>query len=97
MITITEPIDIHGSVFVALKIFDDGSVAGVKALMYHWTLQSDISEFGYENSFCYATREAATIALNHWDGTGDPVGWNRNPRTGRRRVNGDPKTEWVAW
>ena len=35
-------------------------------------------------------------ALQQWDGEGDPVGWFRNPTTGRRRPGNDPAKEYVA-
>ncbi len=38
-------------------------------------------------------------ALNEWNPTSElePRGWFRNPRTGRRRTDGDPSLEYIAW
>lgn len=33
--------------------------------------------------------------MNKWDGGGEPTGWMRNPKTGRRRPDGDAAQEWV--
>lgn len=52
-------------------------------------------EVGYENRWCYKTYAAALMALETWDGVGEPEGWHRHPDTGRRRENGDPDTEYV--
>ncbi len=30
-----------------------------------------------------------------WEGEGEPTGWFRHPRTGRRRPDGDPEREYV--
>jgi hypothetical protein len=35
--------------------------------------------------------------MTAWDGQGEPAGWFRNPKTGRRRSGGDPKQEWIQW
>lgn len=71
--------------YVALRVLPDGRICGVHRLLYHWTLHVDIHEDGYEDRYCYATRELAVAALETWDGQGDPVGWHRHPRTHRRR------------
>jgi len=34
--------------------------------------------------------------MEAWDGQGEPEGWFRNPSTARRRVDGDPKKEYIA-
>lgn len=41
--------------------------------------------------------EAAVAALNSWDPLKDPEpeGWTRNPKSGRRRENGDKTKEYV--
>lgn len=40
---------------------------------------------GYDNRWDYATAAEAKMALNAWDGVGEPGGWFRQPGTGRRR------------
>jgi hypothetical protein len=81
------------------KIIGDGIYAAIKPLMFHWTLI--VGQIGdratYADRWCYANREAAEAALRTWDGDGEPDGWHRHPNTGRRRTDGDPKKEFIAW
>lgn len=50
------------------------------------------------NGFCYSTPASAIEAGKVWDGEGDPLdGWHRNPQTGRRRTDGDPKKQFVNY
>jgi len=53
------------------------------------------NEMGYEDRWCYHTKEAATAAFEAWNGEGEPDGWHRHPGTGRRR-NPETGEEWVA-
>lgn len=89
--------DPHGGGCVASKDLGEGVYAGIKPLLFHWTML--VGEIGntvsYEDRYCFQTRELAEEALKLWDGRGDPINWHRHPRTGRRRVNGDPATEYV--
>lgn len=82
--------------YVELKTFPDGRICGIHRLLFHWTLHVDIHEYGYEDRYCYETRELASEALKEWDGVADPKNWHRHPKTGRRRdlIKG---TEWIAW
>lgn len=73
----------------------DGRICCVHRLLYHYTLLVDVNEWGYEDRYCYATRERAIEGFLAWDGTGDPEGWHRHPKTGRRRTDGG--VEWVAF
>jgi hypothetical protein len=38
----------------------------------------------YLDRWCYHSYAAAKAALDAWDGHGEPTGWHRHPRTGRR-------------
>jgi hypothetical protein len=78
-----------------LRVLPDGRICGVAKLLFHWTLHIDIDPFGYADRYCYTDSIDAIAALDQWDGKGDPVGWHRHPRSGRRR---DPATgrEWIA-
>lgn len=57
------------------------------------------------NAWCYQTDkrqsglQKAVLGGAIWNGEGDdpPGGWYRNPQTGRRRPDGDPKKEFQAW
>ena len=51
---------------------------------------------GIDESYYYATRQAAIEAAKIWDGQGDaPLGWFRHPQSGRRRPDGDPAKEYL--
>lgn len=53
------------------------------------------NELGYEDRWCYHDLEAAKKAFDEWDGIGEPDGWHRHPKTGRRREGGDATTEYI--
>lgn len=44
-------------------------------------------------------KRVALAALRSWDPVADsePTGWHRHPKTGRRRENGNPAREYIAW
>lgn len=90
--------DRDGGCCVATEDLGDGLYAGVKPLMFHFSLiLGAVGNTGsYEDHYCFPTRELAERALSLWDGRGDPVGWHRHPRTGRRRPGGDPAKEYLA-
>jgi hypothetical protein len=72
----------------------------IRRLMFHWTvLYGLIWEKGlYEDNWCYVTLELAEQAVEEWKSRefqGEPTGWHRNPKTGRRRKDGDPTTEYI--
>ncbi len=45
--------------------------------------------------WCYHDHDAAWRAVLGWNGKGDPEGWYRHPRSGRRRHESDPDREYV--
>lgn len=51
---------------------------------------------GYDDRWCYESYDQAKAALESWDGTGEPAGWHRHPTSGRRRVEGEPSSEYLA-
>lgn len=81
------------------RIFDDGTYAAVRRLMFHYTLIYGIvgDNLGYENRWCYQTLARAAQAMVEWDypKQAEPEGWHRNPRTGRRRPDGDATKEYI--
>lgn len=87
-----------GGTCAKVKFFPDGTYGAVKPLIYHWTLIFGLigNTDNYEDQWCYATRDKAMQALKSWSGEGDPDGWHRHPRTGRRRPDGDPTKEYTA-
>lgn len=67
-----------------MKVLPDGRICGTHQLLFHYTLHVDMNEYGYEERYCYDHLAVAALALATWDGIGDPIGWTRHPRTGRR-------------
>lgn len=73
----------------------------VKQLLFHWTLVTGAigDEEGYNDRYCYQTDVLAINALRelserNW--IGEPEGWHRHPKTGRRRPDGDASREYVS-
>lgn len=79
-----------------LRNLPDGRLIGIKRLMFHWTIHVDIDPCGYYENYCFATYELAKTAFDTWNGTGDPVGWHRHPRTGRR-VDETTGEVYISW
>lgn len=89
-----------GGDVLKFKMFPElGFYAGIRRLMYHYTMIfGEIGDrTGYSRRYCYATLEGALAALEAWDGNGDPEGWHRAPETGRRRFDGDASKEYIDW
>jgi hypothetical protein len=42
--------------------------------------------FGYADVWDYDSKAAAVLALEAWDGVGEPTGWTRHYETGRKRT-----------
>lgn len=74
--------------YTHLKFFDDGHEAAIMPLMFTHAIVYGLNHFGYEDRWCYSTYEKAKAALEAWEGTGEPDGWHRHPKSGRRRHNG---------
>lgn len=78
---------------------DDKRWVGVIPFIYTdaivWGFIGDTT--GYMDRWCYDSATKAIIHATAWDGASDtePDGWHRHPRSGRRRENGDPTTEYV--
>lgn len=54
-------------------------------------------EFSYDDRWCYHTEDAAAKAMLEWGDkkyAGEPDGWHRHPRSGRRRS--DTGEEYIA-
>lgn len=49
----------------------------------------------------YPDKESAQAAVDAWpmdaEDSYEPTGWVRHPKTGRRRTDGDPLKEYIAW
>lgn len=81
--------------YVYFRVLPDGRLCGVARLMFHWTMHVDIDAVGYADRYCYETLDGAIKALDAWSGKGDPEGWHRHLKSGRRR-NLKTGEEWVA-
>lgn len=75
----------------------DGQVCGLSRLIYHWTVKIDLSEIGYRDRYCFPTSDLAITAMEQWNGEGDPINWHRHPRTGRRRPDYTPASEYIEF
>jgi hypothetical protein len=49
-----------------------------------------------DDVWCYDGFGSAYEAVCAWRGLGEPQGWHRHPRTGRRRPEGDRQKEYVS-
>lgn len=82
---------------VAHRVLDDGRVVVVYQMLFDngRLCVGLIGEPYFDDLWCFDTVALALTALGIWDGTGEPTGWKRHPRTGRRRPGGDPALEYV--
>lgn len=80
------------------KELPDGRIAWVTRLMFTYAIcvaSQEIVATGYDDRWCYKTRADAIEALEDWTTEPEPTGWHRNPKTGRRRPDGDPAKEYI--
>ena len=79
----------------------DGTYVAIYPLMFHWTMiMGAIGLDTYDERWCYGNRDMAAEALEEWmdrGWEGEPTGWNRHPPSGRRRICGDPETEYIEY
>lgn len=70
------------------RLLPDGRYAALWPLMYTVAIiRGQVGDRdGYDGRWCYRTGPDALAALDAWDGTGEPDGWIRHPKTGRRRA-----------
>ena len=94
---------LRGEGYTVFHFFNDGHLwAGVKPLLFHWTLIVGMTgeRTFYDDRWCYADEARAHAALAEWKDRNfqaEPTGWRRHTATGRRsNDDGDPKTEWIA-
>jgi hypothetical protein len=71
--------------YVAFGQLPDGRYCGLYRLLYHWTIHIGITEYGYDDRYCFQTASLGLQALTKWDGEGDPDFWHKHPKSGRRR------------
>lgn len=72
--------------YLAIKALPDDRYAAVSPMLFTSAVVTGLigDESGYSDRWCYANTPTAVLALNAWDGTGEPLGWHRHPRSGRR-------------
>lgn len=73
------------------QLMDDGiHYAAISRMMHtHAIILGEIGDSrSYLDRWCYADGLLAMMALVVWDGTGDPMGWHRHPKSGRRVSDG---------
>lgn len=78
----------------------DGRYAAIYPLMFtHAIIVGKVGDrTGYDDRWCYEQDGSALAALVRWHldrFEGEPDGWHRNPKTGRRRPDGDQSQEHV--
>jgi hypothetical protein len=85
-----------------VEVYGDGNYVAYYPLLMHWTIISghlDLT-YGYEDRWCFGDQKNVEDCFNAWkakDFNGEPEGWVRHPKTGRRRINGDPATEYINY
>jgi hypothetical protein len=83
--------------YIAPRPLGDGRYICVMPLLFTAAIiVGRIGEISYDNRWCYHSIDAASLAMEAWDGSGEPEGWHRHPSTGRRRVDGDVSREYIA-
>jgi hypothetical protein len=76
----------------------EGRDACIARIGFNWMIIADLTEWGYGDRWCFATKHLALRGLGMWidaDGKGEPQGWHRHPETGRRRPDGDASKEYI--
>lgn len=85
--------------YLAAKETRDGRWAAVAPMLFtHRIIIGPKGSPFVDDAWCYHDAPSALTAFHEWDPDTEPEpqGWHRHPRTGRRRVHGDPATEYVA-
>jgi hypothetical protein len=78
----------------------DGRSVWLQRKMFTWAIVIGPTDADcYDDHWCFETRDRAVKALAEWNPmiNPEPDGWIRNPRTGRRRPDGDASKEYVSW
>lgn len=85
--------------YTSWRELEDGTILAVGPMLFgNGRLFIDISYSGYEDCYCYDTLEGAHQSMMNYvpEKDKEPEGWKRHPLSGRRRVQGDKSTEWIA-
>lgn len=87
----------NGKRFV--KVLDGGRWAAVVPRLFTAAIQ--VGTIGdmhcVDDHWCYTNILEAQAALDAWDGVGEPDGWRRHPRTGRRVSRSASEVDENGW
>jgi hypothetical protein len=86
--------------YTRIEVDGRGHWIGIQRLMFHYTMHKGAigDDCGYDDRWCFQDQVIADYALTEWkarDFKGEPIGWHRHPRTGRRRPGGDATQEYL--
>lgn len=87
-------------IFDAQRDLKDGRSVWLHRKMFTWAIViGPTGQDWYSDHWCFETREKAEEQFKEWNPleTPEPSGWVRNPRTGRRRPDGDASREYINW
>jgi hypothetical protein len=70
--------------YMDLSMRGEAGWVAIRPLMFTHAIISGIDELSHEGRWCYKDYRSAKAALDAWDGTGEPTGWHRHPKSGRR-------------
>lgn len=78
----------------------DGRIATIAPLLFGRAIltvaTAETHVWGqYDEGWEYDHHQPAIYALIVWNGKGEPFGWTRHPKSGRRRPDGDPAREYI--
>ncbi len=92
-------LDEQGGAMLHAKLLEDGRWVGIHRLAFHYSLMiGTVGDYvGYDDRYCYQHLGLVLRAFADFDGEVEPLGWHRNPRTGRRRPDGNPEQEYIEW
>jgi hypothetical protein len=85
--------------YTDVRQLPDGRYACIYPLMFTYAIVTvqDGDMATIEDRWCYYNYATARAALDDWDGTDEPSGWHKHPRTNRCRIDGDPEKETIGW
>lgn len=85
--------------YTAWRELTDGTVLAVGPMLFgNGRLFVDVNHSGYEDCYCYDSMALAYESMMNYNPQTDvePEGWKRHPLSGRRRLEGNKNTEWIA-
>lgn len=89
---------LHQNGYTHIRELPDGRWAAIMPLIFTTAIVTGTwagAVYGYDDRWCYRTPDMARVALEAWNGQGEPIGWHRHPDTGRR-VNEETGEAYVA-